>query len=285
MYPGGTGPRIDDANGIVEGETAGGDAFAAGTDLGQGKRQRNDDRILVLPARDVVAVFDGFGSDGGTVAESCARTFLASAPDFAGSYRESRTALQQLLAGGLIDDNSGSTFVAGCIRRTPSGDRELLRASSGDSSLFVVRQGTVLSETDQQDLAQMFVRTGHLTPDQALYNQFRHILTHCIDAKDHGDAMAYPPVPLVDGDLVVACSDGVTDTFTPEEIARMLSSGSTLREHILQIASAVRDRARNIVPLDAEVQSGQRARVGRFSDGFLSKPVDDNRSIAIVRIG
>jgi len=103
-------------------------------------------------------------------------------------------------------------------------DRTLIMANVGDSSGYLVRDGqaTVISEEHSWVAEQ--VAAGILTPQQAKTHKRRHQITRSLGRRPSVE-VAMSTHALLPGDIVVLCSDGITDVIEDDEIARAVTSG------------------------------------------------------------
>jgi protein phosphatase len=93
-------------------------------------------------------------------------------------------------------------------------------AQVGDSRAYIVRNGVVKQMTKDQSLVQRMVDAGKLTPEQAERSEHRNIILQAL-----GPEKAIVPEltrdRLMNDDLLVLCSDGLSNQMTAQEIASM----------------------------------------------------------------
>lgn len=96
-------------------------------------------------------------------------------------------------------------------------------AQIGDSRAYLVRGGTARQITKDQSLVQRLVDAGELTEEEALVSDRRNIILQALGSeasvapdvyREHADA----------GDVLVLCSDGLSNHVTPHDIARVALS-------------------------------------------------------------
>ncbi|MEL6690159.1 MAG: protein phosphatase 2C domain-containing protein, partial [Pseudomonadota bacterium] len=93
---------------------------------------------------------------------------------------------------------------------------------SGDSRVYRFRQGQLSRVTKDHTEVQMLIDSGQITEEQAFDWPQRNVITRAIgvtdvpecDMRDGG---------LVDGDLFLICSDGLTEYFNDAELEGVLS--------------------------------------------------------------
>ncbi len=96
-------------------------------------------------------------------------------------------------------------------------------ACAGDSRVYLLRQKRLLQITKDQTIAAALVRTGHLSPDKAVY----HPLSHALEEFIGKEGQLHPGVwckKLHPGDRWLLCSDGLTKGVMNEDLARFLSA-------------------------------------------------------------
>ncbi|MBU0577837.1 hypothetical protein KJ742_05180 [Patescibacteria group bacterium] len=260
--------------------TESGDRIAVATDKGIGYKNHNQDRVLVIPAQNVLAVVDGIGGkdDGDKAAQIFAEEVQNSPQDFQNATLDTSI---RLLQEGL--DNAGTCFVGNRVV-VENGEKFLEVTQAGDVKTIVFDEhGNVIFESKDESLVQEKVNRGEITPDEALYNKKRNIVTHQISA-DSSIITTYPRIPLKKGYRVVSYTDGIGDNFTPSEIWHLIK-GKSAEEAIALIsdASDVRMRGKDLI-IDKTDKKGGREKLGRYVDGYLSKPKRDNRGIGIIDV-
>jgi protein phosphatase len=93
-------------------------------------------------------------------------------------------------------------------------------AQVGDSRAYIIRNGVAKQMTKDQSLVQRMVDAGKLTPEQAERSEHRNIILQAL-----GPEKAIVPEltrdRLMNDDLLVLCSDGLSNQMTAQEIAGM----------------------------------------------------------------
>jgi PPM family protein phosphatase len=70
------------------------------------------------------------------------------------------------------------------------------------------------------------VQAKILTPDQVRLHPWRHVLSQCL-GRDELNRIDIQPIELQSGDLLLLCSDGLTEEVADEAIAQLLESNPT----------------------------------------------------------
>ncbi len=178
-------------------------------------REDNEDSVLTdsLP---LVAVADGMGGhEGGEVASQLAldqlkewKDRLASASDLSEQLREAfGEAHRAVFQRGREEQNlagMGTTLTAGWIQ-----DDKLTLAHVGDSRAYLLRNGKLRQLTQDQTVAQEWVRRGRLSEDEAATSPHRHILLQAIGADTDDLDIEVSTVQMRPGDRIVMATDGL----------------------------------------------------------------------------
>jgi len=96
-----------------------------------------------------------------------------------------------------------------------------LIAHIGDSRAYFDRAGRVQQITKDQSIAATLVASGQMTEEQAEETPFRHVLLQAIGTKEKVE-VALDGVQLVKGDLLLLCSDGLSNKITLEDLREQL---------------------------------------------------------------
>ena len=202
--------------------------FDTGATSHMGKvRDHNEDAFLLRPEVGVWLVADGMGGhEAGdfasrTIAESVASIGRPlSAPDLQARFTDrilrAHQAIQaqsQRLGGATV----GATLVA-----LLTYEHHFACIWSGDSRIYLLRGGHFAQVTVDHTEVQELLRTGAITPEQALTWPRRNVITRAIGVADRpmtderNGAMA-------DGDTFLLCSDGLTEHVADAEMAAILA--------------------------------------------------------------
>ena len=94
-------------------------------------------------------------------------------------------------------------------------------ANAGDSPAYLVRAHATEQLTDDHGLVAEQVKAGLITEEDAEHHPYRHMLTRCLGADEVVDVQTYEPRALQPGDVLVLCSDGLTEHVKRNEVAEM----------------------------------------------------------------
>ena len=102
---------------------------------------------------------------------------------------------------------------------------ELFVMHAGDSRAYrVSRDGRLERLTKDHTVAQVLVDAGVATPDSPEVRRRRHVLTNCLGGPSPGVEVDFSQHHLDDGDLLLLCTDGLTDMVTDDEIRAILAA-------------------------------------------------------------
>ena len=114
----------------------------------------------------------------------------------------------------------GSTCVAALIQ-----DGKLYRGHAGDSRLYVLRDGAVLTKTHDHSVVYQWVEWGIITPEEARVHPQRNQITNCLGGtEDIFHMETGEPVDLQVGDVILLGSDGLWGPYEDEELAEAFTS-------------------------------------------------------------
>jgi len=198
----------------------------AGSDTGV-VRDHNEDAFLDLGEAGVWVVADGMGGhEAGEFASAAIRDAVASvgravsAPDLQARFMDrlarAHTTIQaqsHRLGGATV----GATVVALLVF-----DRHFVCIWSGDSRIYLLRQGQFRQVTMDHTEVNELLRNGAITPDQALTWPRRNVITRAIGvhARPMTDEVAGA---LMHGDTFLLCSDGLTEHVLDAEMCDALT--------------------------------------------------------------
>lgn len=209
---------------------------------GVGARSRQEDSFTVANAFDVVkikehglffAVCDGMGGmkDGALASQTAVAglrsRFLSmdSARDHCAWLKDS-VSMASSEVEAVIGGDGGSTVVTGIIY-----NECLAYASVGDSFLYLFREGMLYRLNLDQDLCHQHymeeICSGSADPLDYQDQAEAGALTDFLGMRGgvHVDC-SVRPIPLREGDVLMACSDGVGDVLMEYEVIQALSAGS-----------------------------------------------------------
>lgn len=208
--------------------------FAAKTDLGR-VRENNEDKFdwwepedpAVLANRGrLYAVADGMGGHAaGQIASEMALKSFSQAY-FGGVNGSVEDALARAIsqANAMIYDTARaipSRSGMGCtLAAVAIVDSDAVVCWAGDSRAYLIRSGTATQMTRDHSLVEEHVQMGMLTREEAARHPRRNIITRSLGPEPTvaPEVVRYPLLP---GDTLLLCSDGLTGVVADVEIAEM----------------------------------------------------------------
>jgi serine/threonine protein phosphatase PrpC len=100
-------------------------------------------------------------------------------------------------------------------------------AQVGDSRAYIVRGGAAKQMTKDQSLVQRMVDAGKLTPEQAERSEHRNIILQAL-GPEVNVVPEFTRDRLMNNDVIVLCSDGLSNQMTAQEIAASVSKHDDL---------------------------------------------------------
>lgn len=99
---------------------------------------------------------------------------------------------------------------------------EAFIAHVGDSRCYLFRDGELHRLTHDHTLVQELVDRGTIRPEDAAVHQWRHVITNVVGGTKTGVQPEARKAHLEPGDILLLCSDGLTEMVSDEEIADRL---------------------------------------------------------------
>ena len=132
-------------------------------------------------------------------------------------------------------------------------------ANVGDSRLYVINE-TIEQVTRDHSLVEEMVRMGGIDRASARNHPDKNIITRAIGARDTVETDFFN-MELKPGDMVLLCSDGLTNMVEDDEIHRILTGEGTLKKRVEELVRLAnqnggKDNISAIViePLSGEVE-------------------------------
>ena len=100
---------------------------------------------------------------------------------------------------------------------------DLYVVHAGDSRAYLCREGNLEQITCDHTLVQLLVDNGMITPEAAKTHARRNVVTNVVGGPQPGVHSEIHKVRLRDGDLLLLCSDGLTEAITDAEVLDTLS--------------------------------------------------------------
>jgi serine/threonine protein phosphatase PrpC len=216
--------------------------YAAASDCGR-VRKKNEDAFLADPGLGFFAVADGMGGHAaGEIASHLAldtlrKSIAESKQNRETEFSPNQTALlsppSTLLVNGIRLANQavfqfsqekeeyrgmGTTVVALFF-----SDSSSVVSHVGDSRLYRIRGGRIDQVTEDHSLVWKQYREGYLSKEALSSSPLKNIVTRALGMNPMVD-VDVQEIDLQKGDLLVLCSDGLSDLVQDEELMRAIRS-------------------------------------------------------------
>ena len=223
-------------------------SLAAMTDKGL-RRARNEDCVRLMKEFGVGVLADGMGGhQAGDIASQLAvetictefsNRFEDHGPDY--HLREEDLGAAVNIANTAIHSDSlavpehhgmGSTVVIIALN-----DGEMRCAHVGDSRLYHIREHNIRRVTTDHTLAQHYVEMGVMSEVEAASWHGRNMLMRGLGIEEQ-TVPDISEIALQVGDILVACSDGLTDVLTDPEILNIATTPATVESTANKLIAA-----------------------------------------------
>ena len=243
--------------------------FYATTNIGL-KRENNEDTIVSKPGDNLWIVADGMGGHAsGEVASEIAGKTIAEnvnqGKPLSIAIQSAHKAILDAAESGIGHFGMGSTVVA-----LKSSSNSYQIAWVGDSRAYLWsddEEGPLFTQlTVDHSYVQMLYESGAISQEEMLTHPEKNIITQCLGSVDIDQVR----VDLIDrewqrNDLILLCSDGLTDAVDNQSICNILAKGKEISEtaqELIQAALSRGGRDNISVILIAKPPSGIRRMLG-----------------------
>lgn len=204
-------------------------------------RKSNQDFVQIFKNRKdimMAIVADGMGGhQGGDVASSMAVNHLGhgfALSDFA-DLETAKTWLKVNLSlenETILSTSSrfsdlrgmGTTIVLAVLF-----DDEVLLAHLGDSRAYLLRKNEFLQITQDHSLVNELLKSGQITPEEAAHHPQKNVVTETLGVSSVIKP-EYTELMAQEGDLLLLCTDGLTNSLSNKQIKDILLQKKTLQE-------------------------------------------------------
>jgi PPM family protein phosphatase len=206
--------------------------FLQNTDKGM-VRAGNQDSYYADPAGRFCIVADGMGGHAG--GEEASKIAINTIKDYIEANWKADSDPRQLLETCLMEANSaiiddqnrnpqrsdmGTTLVMMLFT-----EGQVWAANVGDSRLYRFRNNNLEQITEDDTWVARAMKMQQLTAEEARVHHLRHVLSHCLGRRELGlRPESIQPIDIRDGDVVLLCSDGLTEEVDDAELAEKMRS-------------------------------------------------------------
>ncbi|MCQ4311662.1 protein phosphatase 2C domain-containing protein [Pseudomonas stutzeri] len=203
--------------------------FAGLTSPGR-TRDHNEDALLCCPALGLWAVADGMGGHQyGEIASTLALQVLEQAVAGGDSLEAAVHVANRAVLEAAAQDGMGTTIVAAHFNGTSF---EL--AWVGDSRAYRVTADDIVPLSRDHSWVQAMVDAGELDPADAQNHRWKNIILQCL-GRDEALAVGAANGMLYANELLLLCSDGLTNELTDTQIHAQCTAADTLEAMVEQL--------------------------------------------------
>ncbi len=210
------------------------------TDIGR-KREVNQDYVFATdqPVGNIpnlLIVADGMGGHKAgdyaskytteTVVDTLKNTAITGPKAmFEEAIKLANTRIIEKAASDVNLEGMGTTLVVATVI-----EHTLYFANVGDSRLYVVGE-EIKQLSKDHSLVEEMVRLGGIKEDEAKHHPDKNIITRAIGAKDDVE-MDFFEYRLVPGEIVLMCTDGLSNMVEDEDVLRIIKGSRDLPEAV-----------------------------------------------------
>ncbi len=236
--------------------------WAIATDIGR-VRAINEDSVLGRPPLFLVA--DGMGGHAaGEVASGIATAVYAELVDAGRLTRDDivdavASANARILAAGDRGSRGMGTTLAGVALLESAGDPHWLAFNVGDSRVYRLSAGVLAQVSTDHSEVQELVELGMITAEQARVHPARNVITRSVGS-DPAPLVDSWVLPVITGDRLLVCSDGLHGELDDEQITATVSVGDprAAATRLIELALAAGGRD-NVSVIVVDVLAGGRS--------------------------
>jgi serine/threonine protein phosphatase PrpC len=192
------------------------------TDTGR-KRRRNEDAYVCEPP--LFAIADGMGgAQAGEVASRLAAAALkeSGAKTLGGEQRIFdliQEANRRVYDRSSTDPNTSGMGTTITVALVENGN--VAFGHVGDSRAYLIRDGRMEQVTEDHSLVNELLKSGKLSPEEAVAHPQRSVITRALGTDPDVDADTFT-IEANAGDVFLLCSDGLTDMVGEREILELV---------------------------------------------------------------
>ena len=215
----------------------------AATDIGR-VRDHNEDDYVALGGKEsppgvdaLLVVADGMGGHaaGEVASKMTVDGIVQSLNDQSGESSKLEGNAFGVFLGKVLEDVNQEVWQAAqeddkrgmgttCTLVAVRGD-QLFLAHIGDSRAYLLRDGELHQASKDHSWVEDAVDQGVITREQARIHPNRNVITRAIGLEQQPKIDTYV-MPLVEGDLLLLCSDGLNSMIPDDDIHRILTGSS-----------------------------------------------------------
>lgn len=214
------------------------------------RRSNNEDACYVLKKDKVFIVADGVG--GNNSGELASKTCVDEIAKYVEAHdlhqMQTEDEIQSYFGHCIRDVNfkilelsqrheenwgMATTLVMAYLR-----DGQLYILNVGDSRAYILREGVLTQITEDHTYVNSLVKAGLITEEEAEHHENRNMITRAVGA-DHRIEADFFVLPVVVGDRILICTDGLHGEVGSSELTDIMSKEETMTdicEELVEIA-------------------------------------------------
>ena len=120
--------------------------------------------------------------------------------------------------------------------------RRLFVLHAGDSRCYLFRGGALEQLTEDHTLVAEMTRRGDISPEQARHHRLRHVVTNVLGGGEVGVHVDVQRMDLEAGDMVLLCTDGLTEMLDDSRLAAILAAETDPQSACARLVAEANDR-------------------------------------------
>ncbi|MCD6321968.1 MAG: Stp1/IreP family PP2C-type Ser/Thr phosphatase [Clostridiales bacterium] len=217
--------------------------YSTGTDKGKVRDRNEDDNVVIdCDSYKVFAVADGMGGmDFGDLASSIAIEYIKKELSDCKKQSFNKSEIKKQFT--RIFNNINNEIIKKCFEKksvTGMGttlsvcivtDDMIYLGHIGDSRVYIIREGKAIQITKDHSYVEELIDSGRITKEQAKSHPNRNIITRALGLDREID-VDIDTFDLIEGDIVVLCTDGLTNAVEDQEIVEITIEASEPEEAV-----------------------------------------------------
>lgn len=214
-------------------------------------RENNEDAFLInrivmssaemesnVSAPFIAAVADGVGGEAsGEVASRMALELISGfKPSPTADYKKKMLSVHRSLQRYGITHNTENMQTTLCALAV-DGNGGAVMINIGDSRMYQYRGGKIKQLSRDQSLVQMLYDNGYITGEQKLHHAKKNVIFPVLGSLSEEPKPQVSAIDggLVHGDLIIICSDGLSDNLTNGEFEDILAQPKKLPKRLADL--------------------------------------------------
>lgn len=220
-------------------------------------RENNEDAFLInrivmtsaemesnVSAPMIAAVADGVGGEAsGEVASRMALELISDLkPSRKTDYGKKLAAVHHSLQRyGITHDTENMQTTLCALAVDDTGAAVMINV--GDSRMYLFRGGRIKQLSRDQSLVQMLYEQGRITSEQKLHHSGKNVIFPVLGSLSETPKPQIAPIDggLLHGDVIIMCSDGLSDNLTNGEFEDILSQPKKLPKRLADLVKRALD--------------------------------------------